>query len=129
MKRKGTEEQRGEQKKVYQYETNSFAAPFVSDSDSGFIEATDPMAALRMVVHNYDHPCGLYAAVIREATPKNPVVARYLCPIAAAEEAAAKGKGCYSRLRTEEGLFIDDKKVEPKPEGLFELVEKESRRQ
>jgi hypothetical protein len=40
----------GQQMKTYQYVTNSNAAPFFSDQDSGFIEAADSMEALKKVV-------------------------------------------------------------------------------
>ena len=65
-------------KKVFQYVTYSNAAPFVSDVDSGFIEAKNAEDALEQVVKNYKHPAGLFAAEIREPTPENPVLARHL---------------------------------------------------
>ncbi|GAG66938.1 unnamed protein product, partial [marine sediment metagenome] len=49
---------------TYQYRTNSNAAPFFSDPGDGFIEAETPMEALKDVVANYSHDCGLYSATI-----------------------------------------------------------------
>lgn len=42
---------------------NSFAAPFISDTSKGFVEANSPEEALNKFAENYTHPCGLYAAV------------------------------------------------------------------
>lgn len=42
--------------------TNSFAAPFCSDTDASYIEADTAKDALEEVVANYKHPAGLYAA-------------------------------------------------------------------
>ena len=104
-------------KKVYQYVTNSNAAPFVSDTDSGFIEATDPKSALEKIVRSYKHPAGLYAAVIKLPTPENPVVARYLSGRAATLDSAPTGLTQWK----EEGLYVDDKKIPDKKE-LYEIV-------
>ena len=41
---------------------NSFAAPFFSDSLSGWVEADSPSAALEKFAADCKHPCGLYAA-------------------------------------------------------------------
>lgn len=43
-------------------ETNSFAAPFVSDHGYCYIEAESAEAALEKCAREYSHPCGLYAA-------------------------------------------------------------------
>lgn len=75
---------------AYQYETYSMSAPLVSDTDSGFVRASDPMAALKKVVEEYSHPCGLYGAVIKAPTPENPTLARYLSAQAATVESGAK---------------------------------------
>lgn len=42
--------------------TNSFAAPFFSDTDDGFVEADSPKDALEKTARDYRHPAGLYAA-------------------------------------------------------------------
>ena len=56
---------------ISQYKTNSNAAPFFSDPDSGFIKADNPDKALSEVVANYSHPMGLFAAAIFEVSPEN----------------------------------------------------------
>jgi len=71
---------------TYQWKANSNSAPFFSDPSEGFIEADDPMTALRKVVSDYEHSCGFFSAVILEPTPENPVVARYLSARAATVE-------------------------------------------
>lgn len=43
---------------------NSFAAPFVSDQSTHFIKGKDPKSALEEFAKKYDHPAGLYCAVI-----------------------------------------------------------------
>lgn len=43
------------------YQTNSFAAPFFSDTDDGFITACDVDEAIEKVKAKYNHPAGLYA--------------------------------------------------------------------
>ena len=96
-----------EAKKVYQWVTNSNAAPFFSDTDSGFIEATDPMTALKEVVRNYDHPAGLFAAEIKEVSPKNPTLARYLSKRAATQVDAPTGTTQWK----EDGLYVEGKRV------------------
>lgn len=40
----------------------SFAAPFVSDSSTHYVQAATPAAALEQLAQVYRHPCGLYAA-------------------------------------------------------------------
>ena len=104
-------------KQTFQYETNSNAAPFVSDTGSGFIEAADPMVALEEVVKTYDHPAGLFAAVIRAPTPKNPILARYFSARAATQEAAPCGLTGWEQ----DGLYVDGKKV-PERKERYELV-------
>ena len=64
--------------KIFQFNTNSNAAPFFSDHDSGFIEAESAMDALKEVVEKYSHPAGLYSATINEVSVENKVLARYL---------------------------------------------------
>lgn len=99
-------------KKIYQWETNSNAAPFVSDTDSGFIEAEDSKTALEKIVKDYKHPCGLYAAVIKEVSVENRVVARYLSSRAATLQDAPSGL----REWREDELYINNKRMEDKEE-------------
>ena len=104
-------------KKVYQYVTNSNAAPFFSDTDSGFIEATDPRSALEQIVRSYKHPAGLYAVIIKLPTPENPVVARYLSGRAATSASVPTGLTQWK----EDSMYVDDKKIPDKKE-LYEIV-------
>lgn len=43
---------------------NSFAAPFVSDTSTGFVKGETPELALLSFVGGYSHPCGLYSAAL-----------------------------------------------------------------
>jgi len=43
---------------------NSFAAPFFSDTSHCFQEGENPKEALELFVQKYNHPCGLYAAML-----------------------------------------------------------------
>lgn len=43
-------------------DANSFAAPFISDSSTAFVEAADPREALDRFAADYRHPAGLYSA-------------------------------------------------------------------
>lgn len=108
---------RKSQKNVYQWITRSNAAPFVSDTDLGFIESTDPMSALEKIVKSYKHPCGLFSAAIMAPTPKNPILARYLSSRAATQDAAPCG---LTQWKTD-GLYVDGKKM-PEKKELYELV-------
>ena len=89
---------------MYHYKTTSNAAPFVSDTATGFIDGETPMEALRKVVNNYTHPCGLFAAGISECSVAMTLLARYLSPKAAIQHHA--GSGTY---RWKNGkLFVND---------------------
>ena len=46
----------------YFVRANSFAAPFVSDTSTGYSEGDTPSAAMLALVEGYSHPCHLYAA-------------------------------------------------------------------
>lgn len=103
--------------KVYQWITYSNAAPFVSDKDSGFIEATSPKAALEQIVKNYKHPTGLFSADILEPSPANPVLARYLSARASTQVYAPTGSYEWKQ----DGLYVDGRKV-PEKKELYEIV-------
>mgnify|MGYP001562465746 CR=1 FL=1 len=47
----------------YFIQANSFAAPIFSDFSFAYIKATSPADALVQFAAQYQHPCGLYAAV------------------------------------------------------------------
>lgn len=98
--------------KTYQFNTNSNAAPFFSDSDSGFIDAESPLDALEKVVKKYDHPAGLYAATINECSEKNTMLARYLSAKAATSKLGGTGMHQWKNGR----LFVNDKEIEMKKE-------------
>ncbi len=102
---------------TFHYITTSNGAP-CSDTNRGFVEAADPMAALEEVVKAYDHPAGLFAVDIRAPTPENPLLARYLSAKAATQEAAPDG----STIWRQDGLYVDGKKV-PERKERYELVE------
>lgn len=46
----------------YFINARSFAAPFVSDTDTSYESAESPQAALNAYAARYNHPAGLYAA-------------------------------------------------------------------
>lgn len=107
----------GGEEKVFQYVTISNAAPVFSDVDSGFTKAKDPLRALEQLVKTYTHPAGLFAAVIKDPTPENPVLARYLSARAATQEAAPPGLKEWR----DDGLYVDGKKM-PEGQEVYELV-------
>ncbi len=104
-------------KKVYQWITHSNAAPFVSDVESGFIEAATPKAALEDILKKYRHPAGLFSAAILEPSPANPLLARYLSPRAATQHYAKTGLHEWR----DDGLYVDGKKV-PERQEIYEIL-------
>lgn len=73
-------------------ETNSFAAPFVSDNGHCYVQAKTAEAALEKCAAEYRHPCGLYAAAAyTSADARNKgekPLARWICNQAKALEGA-----------------------------------------
>ena len=102
---------------VYQWKANSNAAPFFSDPSDGFIEARTPMKALKEVVENYDHSCGLFSAIILDPSPKNPVLARYLSRRAATQNNAPVGLTKWEGNK----LYVNGKEI-PLVEEVWEEV-------
>lgn len=47
--------------------TNSFAAPFFSDSSTKYVEGDTPQEAMAKAVKDYKHPAGLFAAALYES--------------------------------------------------------------
>lgn len=101
----------------------SFAAPFVSDSSTRFVEAATPEAALELFAGAYRHPAGLYAADAYESADAyhkgaGPL-ARWLCNHEQAKRHATRGKPSYSYLGHAPGSFeIDGEPVMvPDPKG------------
>lgn len=95
--------------------SNSFAAPFFSDSGEHWVKAVDARGALEKLAKTYKHPCGLYsAAVYRDANAYHKgakPLARWLSNHVLAMEEATKGKSRYSSLCNAPGDFeIDGKK-------------------
>lgn|SRR3989344_1167288 len=105
-----------EPKKVYQWITHSNAAPFVSDRETGFIEATSPKAALEQIVKSYKHPAGLFSAAVLEPSPANPVLARYMSARATTAYNAPTGLTAWR----DDGLYVDGKKV-PERQEAYEV--------
>lgn len=102
---------------TYQFKTNSNAAPFCSDTYSGFINADTPMDALRMVVKYYSHPAGLYSATIHECSPENKLLARFLS--SKANTSVKAGAGVHQYKAGE--LYVNDVKAPVLPEVYEEL--------
>jgi len=105
---------------TYHYIVHSNAAPFFSERDSGFIEAKNPMEALKKVVKEYTHPSGIYSAIVSECTPKNKTLARYLSKNAATQDAAPTGAHSWKNHL----LYVDGVK-QPTYKERYELVVEE----
>lgn len=88
---------------------NSFAAPFVSDSSSGFVRADTAEQALEKFAAEYDHPCGLYAAAVYRSADdyyKNvDPLARWLCNHELERQRLTNDLGGYSMLGHGPGDF------------------------
>jgi hypothetical protein len=97
--------------KTYHWIANSFAAPFFSDTESGFIEAPDATDALEKVRRKYKHPAGLFALIIETCETKPKMVARYMSGPAVTQNLCdmSDGKG---------GYWKDGKKLEPQKEHV-----------
>lgn len=101
--------------KEYYIETNSFAAPFVSDTGYKYVEAASPKEALEKCAAEYRHPAGLFAAAAYDsADAKNKgqePLARWLCNHEQAKQRLTKSLGCCSYLGHAPGDFeIDGKR-------------------
>jgi hypothetical protein len=82
---------------VYHWIANSFAAPFFSETDAGFVEGIDARSALDKAVSQYNHPAGLFAMMIETCEPKPRMVARFTSGRAATQRLCdlSDGKGGY----------------------------------
>ena len=89
--------------------TNSFAAPFFSDTNSCYREAETPEQALEQEAAEYSHPSGLFSAVAySSADARNKgekPLARWLCNHAQAEQEITKDLKGYSYLGHAPGKF------------------------
>lgn len=67
----------------YFIQARSFAAPFVSDESTAYVQAETPEAALTAFAADYRHPMGLYAAEAYESADayhkRQEPLARWLC--------------------------------------------------
>lgn len=110
--------------KTYHYTINSNAAPFFSDSDSGFVEGETAMKALKKVVKGYNHPCGLYSAIITSCEPKPKLLARFLSARAVTTEKAGTG---VSILKEKGKIFVNGKEVPWEKEDKWENFEEKEK--
>lgn len=90
-------------------ETNSFAAPFFSDSGHRYVQAESPREALETVVREYKHPAGLFAALAySSADAKNKgemPLARWVCNHEAEKDRLTRDLVGYSFLGHSPGRF------------------------
>jgi len=93
-------------------ETNSFAAPFCSDTGYRYVTANSAAAALEMSADMYTHPAGLYsAAAYTSADAKNKgekPLAQWLCNHEAEKQRLTAGKDSFSYLGHGVGDFEID---------------------
>lgn len=118
--------------KEYFIVTNSFAAPFFSDTDTYFVKGKDPLDAIKKAVKGYKHCCGLYSARLYESSDayhKNKkALAKFDCNLVIVQNAKTKGNGAYSLLHDRDSngeyISVDGEKhyVKNPKEGLCELV-------
>jgi hypothetical protein len=84
----------------YFIKANSFAAPFVSDTSTDYVEADSPKEALEKFAKDYGHPSGLFAAACyknADAMHKGEKpLAKWLCNQQIAIDQATEGLGAYS---------------------------------
>lgn len=95
--------------------TNSFAAPFCSDTGTGFVDADTPEQALYQAAATYTHPARLYAALAytdanayhRGEKP----LAKWLCNHEIEKERTTGGQPAYMYRSNGPGDFeIDNKR-------------------
>jgi hypothetical protein len=84
----------------YFIDANSYAAPFVSDNSTKYVEADTPQEALEKFAADYKHPAGLYVAFAYESADdmhkgKYPL-ARWLSNKQIRIEELTEGKGSYT---------------------------------
>jgi hypothetical protein len=100
---------------TYFVHANSFAAPFVSDESTGYVEGAAPNAALQDFADNYSHPCGLFSADLYESADAyhkgEKPLARWLCNQQIAKDQATAGLAAYSFMSRGPGAFEVDGKL------------------
>lgn len=84
---------KGERMREYYVVTNSFAAPFFSDTGELFVCGDTPGDALKKTIDDYTHPRGLFAAAIYEDA--NAVAKGHAPLMRWQSNAAAKKKGGF----------------------------------
>src|SRR6185312_9944441 len=87
-------------------ETNSFAAPFCSDTGYRYVTANSAAAALEMSADMYTHPAGLYSAAAKNKGEKP--LAQWLCNHEAEKQRLTAGKDSFSYLGHGVGDFEID---------------------
>jgi hypothetical protein len=108
--------------------SNSFAAPFFSDSREGFVKGKDAKGALLAYVSGYKHPAGLYSAAIYSSADayhhnEKPLF-RWLCNHELAKAKATAKLGSYSFLGHAPGKFeINGKMIEVENPKGGEIVD------
>lgn len=102
----------------FRVEFASNAAPIFSDHSHRNIEAETAMQALRTGIAEYEHPCGLFAAIAQDS--KGKTRARYL----SARAATANSAPCGMLEWRGDQLFCSDKLVPPQPELWQEIPER-----
>lgn len=91
----------------YYIVANSFAAPFVSDTQKKFVVANNAKEALLFFMEDYKHPAGLYCAwAYRDANAE----AKELRPLAKWHSNALIWQGKYipDGINLKEGSFINE---------------------
>lgn len=90
----------------------SFAAPFFSDSSTGFQDGPTPEDTLEAFAAEYKHPCGLYAAMLyADANAYHEgqkALAKWLSNHEQAKQQATEGKSAYSYCGESPGKFQID---------------------
>jgi hypothetical protein len=98
----------------YYIETNSFAAPFCSDTGFVYVSARTPRLALEQAAAQYRHPAGLYAALCyTSADAKNKgekPLAKWLCNHELAKARLTEGRSAYTFM----GISPDEFEIDGK---------------
>lgn len=100
--------------KKYFVVTNSFAAPFMSDTEERFYKGNTPQEAIKKAIRYYNHPAGLYSAALWKNTNdyhkgKKPLV-RAQCNREVFIQQKTKGLGGYMiSSRSIDEVSINDK--------------------
>ncbi len=95
--------------KEYFIVSNSFAAPFFSDSSTDYQEAPYAQKALEIFAEKYKHPCGLFSANAYESADAyhkgEKYLAQWLCNQEIEKQRITKKLSGYSFLGHSPGKF------------------------